>query len=360
MTRRPNKKFPYVRKNIVKGRIYWRFEKGDFRTNLPSPYGSAEFLAAYEAALERVKAPKTKARIDTIGWLIEQFLGSLRYRSSSVIRKATLRYQLDWIREQAGDLPFAQMKVLHVEALMGEKAGPSAANGVKKNLSMLYNFAAQKLNYEGPNPAKFAERLKENAEGCHTWTEAEVARFLERHGPGTKARMAILIALNTGMARQDLCGAGRHMISIRDGKLRIAYARGKTSVAADLPILPELAEEIARLPAEQNLFITQENSLLPYKVTSFGNWFRKRCREAGVPGALHGLRKAGATRLADAGASEWEIASYLAHTDTTQARIYTRKANRSKLADSGFEKLGKLSNPSRVLDRDEETSHEDQ
>lgn len=352
MSRRTHKTYPYVRKNIVKGRIYWRFEKGDFRTNVPGPYGSPEFIAAYEAALERVRLPKSRAGSGTIAWLIEQFLGSLRYRSSSAIRKATLRYQFDWIRAQAGDLPFAQMKVRHVEALMAKKAGPSAANGVKKNMSMLYNFAAQKLDYDGPNPAKFAERLKENTAGYHTWTESEVARFLERHGSGTKARMAILVALNTGMARQDLCGAGRHMISVRDCKLRIAYARGKTSVAADLPILPELAEEIAKLPVEQNLFVTQEGSLLPYKVTSFGNWFRKRCQEAGVPGSIHGLRKAGATRLADVGASEWEIASYLAHADTTQARVYTRKANRSKLADSGFEKLGKLSNSPEKLDVD--------
>lgn len=95
-------------------------------------------------------------------------------------------------------------------------------------------------------------------------------------------------------------------------------------------------------------------------MTSLGNWFRKRCREASVPGSIHGLRKAGATRLADAGASEWEIASYLAHADTTQARIYTRKANRSKLADSGFQKLGKLSNPSELLDGNEEIPLEDQ
>lgn len=353
MTRR-NQKYPWVRKNLVKARVYWKFEKNGFRCNLPGPYGSPDFVAAYEAALNQVRLPKTSAQVGTVGWLIEQFLGSLRYRSSSEIRKETLRYQLDWIRQQAGDLPYARLRVRHIEALMSKKAGPSAANGVKKNMSMLFNFAAQKLDYDGPNPAKFAERLKENSAGYHTWTDEEVSRFLEQHGAGSKARMALLVALNTGMARQDLCRAGREMLSVRDGRLRIAYARGKTSVAADLPVLPELAEEIARLPQEQSLFITQENSPHPYKVTSFGNWFRKRCQEAGVPGSIHGLRKAGATRLADAGASEWEIASYLAHADTTQARTYTRKANRARLADSGFEKLGKLSNPAVLLDNDRE------
>lgn len=190
---------------------------------------------------------------------------------------------------------------------MAKKDGPSAANGVKKSVSMLFNFAPQKLDFDGPNPAKFAERLKENSGGYHTWTEEEVIRFLAQHGAGTKARMALLVALNTGMARQDLCRAGRDMLSVRDGRLRINYARGKTAVAADLPVLPELANEIARLPQEQSLFITKEKSWHPYKVTSFGNWFQKRCQEAGVPGSIHGLRKAGATRLADAGASEWEM-----------------------------------------------------
>ncbi len=60
------------------------------------------------------------------------------------------------------------------------------------------------------------------------------------------------------------------------------------------------------------------------------------------------------TRKSTAGASEWEIASYLAHADTTQAAVYTKKANRARLADSGFAKLyaGKMSNPSDQLDID--------
>lgn len=353
MSRRKERKYPYVRKNIVKGRIYWRFEKGDFRTNISGPFGSSDFEAAYEAALENVKLPKTRAKTDTIGWLIEQFLSSDRYKYSSPICKETLRYQFDWLREQSGDLPFARMKVRHVEALMAKKDGPAAASTVKKNLSILYNFAVKKHDYDGTNPAKLADRVKESRSGYHTWTEAEVARFLIRHGLGTKARRAILIALNTGMARQDLCGSNRDMLRVKNGKLRIEYARGKTGVAADLPVIPELAEELERLPPEQQIFLAKDDLREPYKVTSFGNWFRDRCCEAGVPGSIHGLRKAGATRLADAGASDWEIASYLAHTDTTQASVYTRRANRSKLADSGFKKLEKLSNSSGKLDRQE-------
>ena len=278
-------------------------------------------------------------------------MGGLKYKNLSPSRKRSIRGELDWLRGIAGKYHFARLEVKHIEALMAKKDGPVAANTVKKNLSMLYNYASKKLNYAGPNPARFAEKIKTNKDGYHTWTDEEVDRFLERHTEGTKARLVLLLALNTGMSRQDLCRVGWQHVARKDGKARIAYKRGKTSVAADLPILPELAGELARLPTDRLLFITQDKAALGYQPASLGNWFRDRAAEAKVPGSLHGLRKAGATRLADAGASEWEIASYLAHTDTKQAAVYTKKANRSKLADSGFEKLGNVSNLIPVLDR---------
>ena len=357
MKRRKNP-FPGVRKNIVKGRIYWRFEAGDFRCNLPGPYGGAEFVAAYEAALVGSRAPRSTAEPDTVSWLIEQYLGSLKFQNLSVSRKRSIRGELDWLRETAGKYHFARLEVRHVEALMARKAGPVAANTVKKNMSMLFNFAAKKLGYVGPNPAKFAERLKVNPDGYHTWTDAEVERFLEQHGPGTKARLVLLLALNTGMSRQDLCRVGWQHVAEKDGVQRIAYKRTKTSVAADLPILPELSGELAILPNDRLLFITQEARPIGYKPETLGNWFRDRCAEANVPGSLHGLRKAGATRLADAGATNWEIASYLAHKDTKQADTYTKKANRAKLADSGFAKLSGVSNFPKVLDRKAEKANE--
>lgn len=349
MTRR-KKQFPHVTPNPVKGKVYWRFRRNGFSTNIPGPYGSPEFLAAYEAALAGSKASSASTALaGTLAWLIEQYLRSLRFQNLSDSRKRTIRLELDWLRKEAGKYQFERLEVRHVEALMSKKKGPTAANTVKKNLSMLFNFAAKKLGYTGPNPARHAERMKTNPDGFHTWTDAEVNRFLERHGPGTKARLVMLLALNTGMARQDLARVGRQHVKAG----RIAYRRHKTAVAADMPILPELAEELRHVPKDRMLLVTQDKSDKPYAVESLGNWFRDRCAEANVPGSLHGLRKAGATRLADAGATEWEIASYLAHSDTTQAAVYTKKANRARLTDSGFAKLSeaKVSNITDKLGR---------
>ena len=65
----------------------------------------------------------------------------------------------------------------------------------------------------------------------------------------------------------------------------------------------------------------------------------ERCRKAGVPGRAHGLRKAGATILADNGATDQELMAIYGWTTLRQAELYTRKANRKRLAESGILKL---------------------
>jgi len=344
MTRRP-RKFPYVTPNRVAGKLYLRFRRAGYACNLPGPLGSEAFIAAYQAAMAASKAPAPPPRNDgTLGAVIATYFASMRYADASPARRRTIRRELEWLRAQAGDVALGTIKVEHVERLMARKAGPVAANTVRKKLSMLFNFAAAKMGYAGPNPARGADRRKTNGRGYHTWTEAEVARFLERHGPGTTARLALLLALNTGMSRADLAAAGWQLCT--PDRTRIAYRRAKTGVEADLPIMPELAHELARLPRARMLFLTHGAPGRPYAAESLGNWFRDRAREADCPGSLHGLRKAGATRLAEAGATEWEVAAFLAHRDTSEARTYTRAADRAKLADSGLAKRGALSKTS--------------
>ena len=72
--------------------------------------------------------------------------------------------------------------------------------------------------------------------------------------------------------------------------------------------------------------------------------------------AAHGLRKAGARRLAEAGGTEFEVMSFLGHRSAKLASRHVAAANRATLADSGMAKLGaetgtKLSNLSPRLDK---------
>ncbi len=355
MTRR-NNPFPGVTRIVDQhGKRRFRFRSKGFTTYLLGPYGSVAFRAAYDAAIDGAKAPnRSTTPQGTLAWLIEQYLSSPKYLNLSESRKRSIRGEVDWLRTVAGDLPFAKLGTRHVEALMVKKAGPTAANTVKKNLSMLFNFAIKRELGVTFNPARYADRLKVNPDGYHTWTENEIDRFLGKHGAGTKARLACLLILNTGAARQDLTRMGWQ--NVTGG--RIAYRRGKTHVDADLPILNDLAAELALLPAGTMLFLTHGKGR-PYKPETLGNWFRDQCKAAGVPGSLHGLRKAGATRLANVGATPDEIRAFLAHATNKEGSTYTGKADRARLADSGLAKLSgakpeqRLSNLSVRLDNAE-------
>ena len=72
----------------------------------------------------------------------------------------------------------------------------------------------------------------------------------------------------------------------------------------------------------------------------FGNEMRKWCDAAGLPKCTsHGLRKAIARRLAEAGASPHEIMAVTGHSTLEEVNRYTRAANRHTLADDAMNRL---------------------
>jgi integrase len=71
----------------------------------------------------------------------------------------------------------------------------------------------------------------------------------------------------------------------------------------------------------------------PFTGAGFGNWFRQRCNDAGLKGlSAHGLRKAGATRAAENGASAHQLMAIFGWRAIRHAEGYTRGAERKRLA----------------------------
>ena len=321
------------------GKRRWRFRRGGIDCYIHGDFGSAQFVAEYEAAMKGTRPDgRTTMKPATPGTfeaLIREYRRSPKYLNLAPISRRSLDHEFEYLRSEIGDLPFARFEMRHVEALMAKKGDhPAAANRIKKLLSRLFNCAIR-TEQATHNPARLADRYKENPHGFHTWTDAEVESFRQRWASGTPARLALELALNTGAARQDLARLGWPNVTDE----RIAYTRGKTGVSADLPIMAELASELRHVPRNQMLFLTW-GAGRPYTTESLGNWFKDRCKDAGLPHCnIHGLRKGGATRAAEAGATENEIAAILAHKDTRQASTYTKKANRSRLGDAALAKV---------------------
>ena len=73
---------------------------------------------------------------------------------------------------------------------------------------------------------------------------------------------------------------------------------------------------------------------------SFGNLFRDACKAAGVPGSAHGVRKIAATRAANHGATVAQLEAIFGWCGGTMASLYTRSADRERLAIEAMHKLG--------------------
>lgn len=111
-----------------------------------------------------------------------------------------------------------------------------------------------------------------------------------------------------------------------------------SGVTVTVRILPALAESITKTATgEKTLLISGLNRA--FAVKGFGNWFRDRCDEAGVPGSALGLRKAAATKCAENGATASELMAMSGWTTLQEAERYTRAAERKHLGLKGSERL---------------------
>ncbi|WP_299648537.1 tyrosine-type recombinase/integrase [uncultured Jannaschia sp.] len=326
---------------------------------LPGPWGSDEFRTGYHAAEDAaekgVAAPAPlRAEAGTIGHAIESYLASEAFaktRAKGGLADSTKRgkrLRLDRIRGNYAEAKLASIEAGHVERMMARYDGPAAANRFKKDIAQIFDWAAKHHGFKGPNPARLAKSQRMRKGGHHSWTDDEIEAFRDKHPSGTKARLALELLLNTGAARVDAVKLGPR--NIRAGL--IVYERQKTEDQAEdvievpIPILPELANELALAGTKAMTFLNHGTVGKPYLPETFGNLFRDWCVQAGVPGRAHGLRKAGARMLAEADGTEMEVAAILGHANTREASRYCAAAKRTKLAASGMRKRALAAIPS--------------
>ena len=100
-------------------------------------------------------------------------------------------------------------------------------------------------------------------------------------------------------------------------------------------------EAVDATPSGDLAFLTTEKGKPFSSAASFGNWFAKQCKLAGLPDVCraHGLRKAGATIAADEGASAHELMAMFGWSRLAMAEIYTKETDKKRLARGASERL---------------------
>lgn len=351
--------FPNLTKETTRhGKTVYYYRRGrGARIRLRAEFGTPEFLRLYKLAEqgkvegESPRKPRVQhPRAGTLRDLIVHYYRSPEYRKeldprTQKVRRLVLdRLCLAGAEEGKpcyGDRPVAQMAARHVRKIRDEMADrPGAANDMLKTLRRVLAYGLES-EYPGLkfNPARDVKLFKAPTDGFIPWTLEHVQQFERRHPVGTKARLALALLLYTGQRRSDVVTFGPALL--KDGWLTFTQYknRNRNPVTLSLPVVPELRSVIdaTEVVGTKTWLVTEYGK--PFTANGFGNWFRERCKEAGVPGRAHGLRKAAASRLAELGCTEKEIMAITGHRTTQEVARYTKSASQRILAASAMEKF---------------------
>jgi integrase len=334
----PRPRPPHLQRERTRhGVIFWyvRIGKGP-RIRLRAAYGTPEFNAEYQAAVNGETAERPPhADERSLAWLWAQYRRSAEWLALSPATKRQRENIMLSVLKSAGGAPFRDISRKTIVDGRGRRAAtPSMARHFVNTMRGIFRWAVD-AELVDADPTRDVKAPSPKTDGHHTWSAEEMARFEARWPLGTRERLAYDILLYTGLRRGDAAIVGKQ--HVKDGVIAIRTA--KTGEGASILIMPQLARSIAAGPVGDLAFVVGDSGR-PMTKESFGNWFGDVCRATGVPGRAHGLRKALATRLANAGATTAELEALFAWRGGGMAALYTRKADRVKLALSGLAKLG--------------------
>jgi integrase len=319
-------------------RHYFRRNRGA-RVLLPGEPGSQEFRLAYEAALAGTDAPaalKRRGAPGTFDDLLQTYFESAGF--ARLARSSQEAYRLTaekLVREEnIGHRLVAQLQRKHVDRMIGKRvATPGAANNALTVLRILVRYAVE-LGWRTDDPTLRIRRFTGGEH--HTWSDQEIATFEARWPIGTRERTAFALLLHTGqrssdvrtMAWSHLEGAGIHV------------AQQKTKARLWIPLHPELASILAQWPRSHVAILTS-NLGAPFSRTWLQHWLAQAIERAGLPDRCvpHGLRKAAARRLAEAGCTSHQIAAITGHRTLGEIERYTKAAEQRTLANSAMAQL---------------------
>jgi integrase len=320
-------------------RFYYR--RDGQRFPLPGRPGEDAFMWAYAAAAAVFeRTPEIKASAPAAGTFDALCVAYYRSPAFTLMRpssKRTYRLILDKWRGEHGRKRVSHLRradvVAHVAAAV-EASGPHAANSLLSKLKVLLRFAVEN-GWRRDDPASTVRKVRAKSEGFATWTEGDITAFETKWPQGTRQRLALALLLYTGQRRGDVVQMGRQHVT--GDAIRVVQQ--KTGARLLIPMHAKLREAIDATPKGNLTFLMTEYGK-PFSSAGFGNVFREWCDDAGLKGlSAHGLRKAAARRLAEAGCSASQIASVTGHKTLGEVTRYTAAADQAQLARDAISRI---------------------
>jgi integrase len=336
------------------GKIRYMFHRrpDGRRITIAGEPGQTEFERRYQALLagadmvEEHRADSiTRIRkgIDpqTLGELFHAYVAHLdNEQSRGKIAVSTRQHYcrlLQQLVDRYGSAVLTSIEERDLLAML-DRHGPTA-NTFNNHLRAVKSIFAYAKKYHrlSPNPAQGLEKINITTDGFPEWEDADIERFVVKHPLGTKAYLALMLLMHVAPRRSDLVKLGPSNIIERGGMKMVSFKPQKTARSSNiqviLPLHPELEEAIQHTRTGPETFMITEFGR-PFTSNGFGNKMADWRDAAGIRKgvASHGMRKTVGINLAEHEASPYEIMATLGHSSPKVTEIYTKAANRRKLA----------------------------
>jgi integrase len=335
-------KLPFV--NSFRNRhgtlVFYFRKRGCKNVRLRGVLGSAEFMAAYTAAIEGqepIEIGVKRSPVGSVAATVGLYLGSTAFANLAAETQRTRRNILERFREEHGEKRIAAIERKHVQAMVTAKGKtPSAARNFLNTLRAMIAFAID-AGIRADDPTIGVKRPKIKTDGYRTWSEDDIAAFEATHPLGTMPRLALALLLYTGQRRSDIVAMGLQHVR---GDL-ISVRQRKTGTSLLIPMHPALRAAIEATPSGHLTFLATAFGKAR-TANGFGTWFRECCNAAGLANgtSAHGLRKAACRRLAEAGCSANEKKAISGHASLREVERYTKAADQERMARAAMKRLG--------------------
>jgi integrase len=318
-----------------KPRFYVR-RPGCKRVPLPGLPWSPTFMAAYEAATgdapKQLEMGAGRTLPGTVNALVVSYYRSDNWNGLAAETQKTRRRIIEKFRAEHGNKRVALLQREHVAKMLAAIANPSAKRHWLKAIRGLLCSAIPIMRKDDPS-RDIGPIQMPKTRGHHTWTDEEIQQYRAYWPLGTQQRLVMEFALETASRRGEVVRLGPQ--HVKNGWIRIERTHGSKDV--HIPMSPELQAACDAMPKAHLTYIVSAYGK-PRSKYGLGNDFAKWATEAGLPAhcRLHGLKKGGMRRLAEAGNTTHELMAISGHKTLSEVQRYTEDADRKRLAESGM------------------------
>ena len=347
---------PYVqRQRPYAGKILYYFRRPGFPlTRLPDPTEDrADFFVAYNKALsvsQKVARAERVAAAVTVRDCVTAYYKSPAYTGlGSDTTKMNYRRLLDRFvlmtgldGAEYGKAPAGELRPEHLRLILDPLYAktPSETGNLLKRLRAVFRCAVERGLIKS-DPTIGVKLAKVKTDGHRAWTDADIEQFRAFWPSGSKPRLALELLIYSGQRRSDVVKMGRQ--HVRAGAINLRQqkqGKGGEITELSIPIHRNLQAELDQLDPGQMIFVLTEYGK-PRSAVGFSGWLSDCAKKAGLPpqSSPHGLRKAAARWLAEAGCSASQIAAITGHASLKDVEHYTKSADQKRPAKAAMENL---------------------